>query len=329
MPLQIQDTKTNSVLFSNDYVAEDFSADILKEDSVVLDMPFGKADMKQWYFTGIRMAYSQWQYYQPNETEWVGMLDVVTMIFNIQGKCCIQPKEMDRPLELMNQQMNIFYATGGNATLKNDDLSSSLFIVQFTKAAFLRLTGNTDTSLSGFSEKVASGKEAYLYPASEPIDLATGLIIDSIISCGYSGDLKKMFLLSKTIELLVLQAKCLDMVLGKKNTFIKTDYDKQRITFVKEVLMKNMQSPPGLSRLATMAGINEFKLKKGFKEMFGYSVFGYLAELRLSTAMQALVRKSKTINELADDLGYSSTQHFSTAFKSRFGISPGKVKSGN
>jgi hypothetical protein len=70
MPLEITDTQDRSLLFSNDYVAEDFNSDQLSEDSIVLDLPFGTAEMKQWYFTGIRMAYSQWHYKKAVETEW-------------------------------------------------------------------------------------------------------------------------------------------------------------------------------------------------------------------------------------------------------------------
>ena len=103
-------------------------------------------------------------------------------------------------------------------------------------------------------------------------------------------------------------------------------YKKEQYGYhVKEVLMKNMQSPPTLSQLATMAGINDYKLKKGFKEMFGNSVFGYLSDLRLHSARHELQQKKKTVSEIAFELGYSSIQHFSAAFKKKFDISPGRV----
>ncbi|WP_316811275.1 AraC family transcriptional regulator [Pedobacter heparinus] len=322
MPLKITDTQNQSSLFSNDYVAGDFNSDRLKEDSIVLELPFGTANMKQWYFTGIRMAYSQWHYNKAAETEWKGALDVVTMYFNLKGKCSIKPMGMDKPLKYENQQRNIFYSDGGTAIVKNDELVTEVFIVQFTREAFIRLTKDINTILTNFANHVAEGKQVWLSDTNLPIDIDTDIIIKAILQCNYPDDLKKMFLLSKTIELLVLQAKTFAAATETKDAFIKSEYDKQRITFVKEVLMKNMQSPPNLSQLAIMAGINEYKLKKGFKEMFGVSVFGYLSDLRLNTAKQELLNKKKTISEIAYEMGYSSIQHFSAAFKKKFNISP-------
>jgi len=90
--------------------------------------------------------------------------------------------------------------------------------------------------------------------------------------------------------------------------------------------MNHLEEPPGLSELATIIGINEYKLKRGFREMFGNTVFGYLANARLEIAKNNLLENKKTVSEIAAELGYSSLQHFSSAFKEKFGISPGKLK---
>ncbi len=325
MPLEITDIQNKSLLFSNNYVAEDFNADKLSEDFITLDLPFGTAEMKQWYFSGIRMAHTSWKYYQATETAWKGALDVVTMYFNLSGKCSIQPVGMDTPMEFGNRQHNIFYSSGGDAIIKNDEMETSVFMVQFTRNAFIRLAKDSNTILTDFAKKVAAGKPVRISDNNIPVDIDTDFIINSIVSCSYPDDLKKMFLLSKTIELLVLQARKFAQASDLKDPFIKSDYDKQRITFVKEVLLKNMQSPPSLKQLATMAGINEYKLKKGFKEMFGNSVFGYLSDLRLNTAKEELQKKEKTISDISFYLGYSSVQHFSGAFKKKFSVSPKNI----
>jgi len=325
MPLEITDTKDKSLLFTNDYVAEDFNGDKLAENSIVLDLPFGKAEMKQWYFTGIRMAYSQWSYNKTAETEWKGALDVVTMYFNLSGRCSIHPAGMDKPINFEDETCNMFYASGGTALVKNSQEKTTAFMIQFTRDAFVRLTRDSNTVLTNFATKVAAGKQARISETNLLLDINTSLIIKSILQCDYPDDLKKMFLLSKTIELLVLQAKSFALALNTKDTFVKNEYDKQRITFVKEVLSKNIQRPPTLSELATIAGINEYKLKKGFKEMFGNTVFGYLSDLRLYHARDELVKKEKRVTEIAYELGYSSVQHFSAAFKKKFEISPRNV----
>jgi AraC-like DNA-binding protein len=74
------------------------------------------------------------------------------------------------------------------------------------------------------------------------------------------------------------------------------------------------------------AGINEFKLKHGFKEVFKNTVFGYLSDYKLLKAKELLADSSKDIKSISDELGYSSVQHFSNAFSKKFGISPGKAR---
>jgi len=149
--------------------------------------------------------------------------------------------------------------------------------------------------------------------------------INAIVDCKYQPELKKMFLLSKSIELLVLQAEAYNKAKDGGPKFLKTEYDKERIIYAREYLIKHLDMPPGLSELARAAGINEYKLKKGFKETFGNTVFGYLAETRLELAKNDLLDKKKSVSEIAFELGYSSVQHFSNAFKKKFGVSPGRL----
>jgi AraC-like DNA-binding protein len=96
--------------------------------------------------------------------------------------------------------------------------------------------------------------------------------------------------------------------------------------YAREYLISHMETPPGLSELARIIGINEYKLKRGFKEMFGNTVFGYLSDLRLEMAKNELLENRNTASTIASELGYSSVQHFSNAFKKKFGYAPSKLK---
>jgi AraC family transcriptional activator of pyochelin receptor len=134
-----------------------------------------------------------------------------------------------------------------------------------------------------------------------------------------------MFFFSKSIEMLVLQAESFNKLLYKKSLYIKNDYDKERILFARDYLIKHIERPPTLTQLSKIAGINEYKLKRGFKETFNQTAFEYLSDVRLETAKNDLLDKTKSITEIAFELGYSSLQHFSAAFKKKFGVAPSKV----
>jgi AraC-like DNA-binding protein len=125
---------------------------------------------------------------------------------------------------------------------------------------------------------------------------------------------------------LALQAQAFELAAKKTDTSIKSTYDKDRIYYAREYLLANANHPPCLTELAKVAGINEFKLKQGFKEVFQNTVFGYLSDYKLMRAKELLADSSKNIKNISDELGYSSVQHFSSAFSKKFGVSPGKAR---
>lgn len=135
-----------------------------------------------------------------------------------------------------------------------------------------------------------------------------------------------MYLFSKSIEFLVLQAETCNAALVPSYTYVKTKYDQECIMYAREYVMNKLETPPSLSELSKIVGINEYKLKRGFKEIFGNTVFGYLSDVRLEMAKNDLFVSKKTVNEIASALGYSSVQHFSNAFKKKFGLPANKLK---
>ena len=146
--------------------------------------------------------------------------------------------------------------------------------------------------------------------------------IQSILHCPYSGHMKKIFLLSKCVEILVIQAEAYNQAIDKGKPYCRKSDDQDRLLHAREILEARVDAPPSLSELSKMIGINEYKLKRGFKELFGTTVFGYLSDFRLEKARQELLNSNKHVGEIADMLGYYSPQHFANAFRKKFGISP-------
>ena len=87
-----------------------------------------------------------------------------------------------------------------------------------------------------------------------------------------------------------------------------------------------MQSPCSLIELVELSGLNDFKLKRGFKELFGTTVFGYLFDLRIERAQEMLREGKQSIAEISFHIGYKNPQHFTAAFKRKFGYLPSEIK---
>jgi len=80
--------------------------------------------------------------------------------------------------------------------------------------------------------------------------------------------------------------------------------------------------------LARLAGLNDYKLKAGFRQVFGTTVFGYLRQQRLEQARQLLQAQEISVTEAAATVGYSSQGHFAAAFRKQFGINPKDLRAG-
>jgi AraC-like DNA-binding protein len=102
--------------------------------------------------------------------------------------------------------------------------------------------------------------------------------------------------------------------------------DIRKVHLAREILLHDLQHPPSMTLLARQSGLNTFKLKAGFKQVYGNSVFGYLKDYRLGQAKAMIREGGKTVTAVAYETGYSTLQHFSNEFKKKFGMSPKEVK---
>ena len=139
--------------------------------------------------------------------------------------------------------------------------------------------------------------------------------------------LQKIYLESKTLELLVLQLALLETDKRKAIKLKQSEIDK--IYQAKDLLINNISEPPTLINLAQQVEIHHIKLKQGFKELFDTTPFAYLREYRLEIARNLLLENKSSVLSVASTVGYSNSSHFAAAFKQKFGISPKACKSGD
>lgn len=153
----------------------------------------------------------------------------------------------------------------------------------------------------------------------------TGMVqvLQQIMECPYQGWVQKMFLEGKALELLALQfAQWSEpqpsATLGSS---VNPD-DVERLHFASQILIQRASNPPSLLELARQVGLNDRKLKQGFRSCFGTTVFGYLQDYRLERSQQLLESGEMSVTEVAHAVGYASLPSFSKAFRKKFGHSP-------
>jgi len=99
-------------------------------------------------------------------------------------------------------------------------------------------------------------------------------------------------------------------------------YDVPAIELAKSIIDKDPVSHIHIPMLADKAGINEFKLKIGFKELFRTSPYQYRLRLCLERAKELLEETDDTIDQISAKVGFDTYNGFSTAFKKAFNIAP-------
>ncbi|MBO9732799.1 MAG: helix-turn-helix transcriptional regulator [Chitinophaga sp.] len=150
-------------------------------------------------------------------------------------------------------------------------------------------------------------------------------IINNLQQAPYQGHLKAVYLEAKAIELFLMQVKQLDDIhLPKKITIPGKDI--ASLHEIKDYITQHFDRPLSLMELARKAGINQMKLKTGFKELFNTTVFGYLSDIRMQEAKRLLQEEKLYVSEVADRIGYKHPHHFTAAFRKKFGQLPRDIR---
>jgi AraC-like DNA-binding protein len=169
-------------------------------------------------------------------------------------------------------------------------------------------------------------KELVCY-ADGQVNAAMKLAAQQILNNSLTGNMKTLLIEAKVLEIAALQlnefaSQSKPQIQQKKMRPSDVDvfYD------LRNYLDQHFTDDLSLKILSKMFGLNEFKLKKGFKELFEATVFDYIHELKMNYSRQLLSDHQLYVNEVASKVGYKNPNHFSTAFKRKFGINPTALK---
>jgi len=160
---------------------------------------------------------------------------------------------------------------------------------------------------------------------TKKMDAQKLLLLNNLFSSSFSGKLNNILIQSKVLEIIFMEFTDLFVSKGilKDTKLIKLDkQDIEAIKKAKEILFQNLHDTPSISKLAKQVALNEFKLKTGFKKIFGTTPYNLLLEYRLDLAKELLLQSDMNVNEISEYIGYKHTQNFSTMFTKHFGFRP-------
>ncbi len=145
------------------------------------------------------------------------------------------------------------------------------------------------------------------------------IVLDDIFKASHA--LRNLYIKGKVYELLSLHFQK-DSKNGEFCPYLVDEQELTKIRKAKEIIIKDMVNPPSLQELANEIGLNLKKLKEGFKQVYGDTVFGFLLNYKMSQAKKMLETNKYNVNEVGEKVGYSTASHFITAFKKKYGVTP-------
>jgi AraC family transcriptional regulator len=150
-------------------------------------------------------------------------------------------------------------------------------------------------------------------------------VLETLLNHNYTDSLENIFINAQSQMLLLYSLECMvgeKEVEGFQCKFLANEADRDKIIRAREVLLQHIGEPLTIKELSRKVAINECYLKKGFKEMFGTTIFDFYQGQRMEHARYLLYEKGLSVTEVSVMLGYSSISHFSTAFKKHTGLKP-------
>ena len=150
------------------------------------------------------------------------------------------------------------------------------------------------------------------------------VVLNQIMNFNIHRSLEKLYLKAKSYELLSLYFNHSEDADIEQCPFLVDEQNVLKIKNAKEIIIARMIEPPTLQELANEVGLTLKKLKEGFKQIYGDSVFSFLFEYKMEYARKLLESNQYNVNEVGLKVGYSTASHFIAAFKKKYGVTPKK-----
>ncbi len=150
------------------------------------------------------------------------------------------------------------------------------------------------------------------------------VVLQQIINSTINNSIRDLYIKGKIYELLSLHFQKNEDFVGEYCPFLVDEQNVLKIKKAKDIIISRMVEPPSLQEISNEIGLNLKKLKEGFKQIYGDTVYGFLFNYKMEHARKLLESNQHNVNEVGLKVGYSTASHFITAFKKKFSITPKK-----
>lgn len=162
------------------------------------------------------------------------------------------------------------------------------------------------------------------YYTDGKINPSMAVVLNQLMSFSLNSSIKPLYFKGKAYELLSLFFNRSEDADVEQCPFLVDEVNVAKLKKAKDIIIGRMVEPPTLQELSETIGLSLKKLKEGFKQIYGDTVYGFLFDYKMEVARKLLESGEHNVNEVGLRVGYSTSSHFIAAFKKKFGTTPKK-----
>ena len=162
------------------------------------------------------------------------------------------------------------------------------------------------------------------YYSQEAVSPAIAVVLSQVMNYNLHPSIKELYIKGKVYELISLYFNKSQDADVEQCPFLVDEDNVKRIRKAKEIIISRMAEPPSLQDLSEEIGLSLKKLKEGFKQIYGDSVYSFLFDYKMEYARKMLESGKHNVNEVGLKVGYSTSSHFIAAFKKKYSTTPKK-----
>ena len=246
---------------------------------------------------------------------------LIQFYFGIKGKAKFIFNQGNYALELKEEKSLLLYNPQKELPLNLELASNSWVISVVISIKKFHALFSSEADYIPFLSEENNDKKYY---KEDNISPSMAIVLSQIFHYNLNPSIKNLYYKGKGYELLSLYFNKNEDPNAEQCPFLIDEDNVLKIKKAKEIIISNMAEPPGLQELADEIGLNLKKLKMGFKQIYGDTVYGFLFDYKMDYARKLLDSGSYNVNEVGLKIGYSTGSHFIAAFKKKFATTPKK-----
>lgn len=241
--------------------------------------------------------------------------------FCLKGRAVLNFNAGSYQLDLRDQNSYLLYNPMRDLPLDIELQPNSWYISVLISIKKFHSLFSSDADYVTFLSEDNRDKKYYVQGAITP---SMAVVLHQLMNYNLNDAIKRLYFKGKAYELLSLYFHQPEDADTEACPFLTDEENVRKIKKAKEIVIERMTDPPSLSDLALQVGLPLKRLKEGFKEIYGDTVYGFLLEHKMEYARQLLDSGGNNVNEVGMQVGYSTSSHFIAAFKKRYGTTPKK-----